>query len=717
MTKKCLFAVALLSVALWTGCAKGLGSTPTVTVDTNPPNQSVVAVSLTVNFVATVKGTSNTAVNWSVSGGNSCTGSACGSITSAGVYTAPTTLPSGKNSLPVTITAISQADPGGKGQAQLTVLPITVKVAPTPVSVGQGLVQQFTAVAVPDNVTQTFTWTLSCTQTGAACGTLAQDSTTSGLAVYTAPSSPPTGCTPSNCVVVTATSTVNPGSPSSGPAKVLVVSSRITGTPTLETYAFRFSGYDAATHAPVEKAGSVVFRPNGTVAAGAEDVVINAGPGSVPHQYVIASGSYTASTAADNNTNNAGTLTLSASGGPTDTYRAVLDSVGNMRLIESDGNGTGSGSMEKQTAFGQFNNAPQTFVFGFTGTDSSGHRAGYVGLLPMDGTATTTTPGHISGGLLDANDNGTNVCGTQPCNVGSTSTYYADATIPGLWHMTLNSVTKQDFDFFIGPGQANAKNPLTLYAISTDPIDGSHPALSGRMVFQDPATTYDKAALNNSAVAHLTGVDSTGSNTLVSLSVVSGDGNGNISGTFDANNAGTIVAAQNFTCTYTTGTGGRYVITLLGNSSTCGGTPLPFVFYASGANRGLLLDQSSAAVMTGAMDPQGMNLNGTFAPSSLPGTYAAATVSNATSSVVPMAANLLLTSLGPPNFNYDVAGTLYPGGTLASGSYSIMLTGNGTITLTFPAVNYVIYATDNSHFEMIDVDSSVKNASVMFAQQ
>ena len=32
MMKNCLFAVALVSVALWTGCAKGLGTTPSVTV-------------------------------------------------------------------------------------------------------------------------------------------------------------------------------------------------------------------------------------------------------------------------------------------------------------------------------------------------------------------------------------------------------------------------------------------------------------------------------------------------------------------------------------------------------------------------------------------------------------------------------------------------------------------------------------------------------------
>ena len=194
MTKNYLFAAALVSVALWTGCAKGLGSTPSVTVSNG--NISVVFLTQTVQFTATVTGTTNTAVNWSVSG-NACTGSGnpCGTIDANGLYTAPTTAPS---SATVTITATSQADVSGKGQLGIRLVPVTVIVTPTPLTVGQGLVQQFSAVAVPDDAPQTFTWT--CTPAG-SCGTLVQDPNTSGLAVYTAPSS-------TGNVVVTATSTV-----------------------------------------------------------------------------------------------------------------------------------------------------------------------------------------------------------------------------------------------------------------------------------------------------------------------------------------------------------------------------------------------------------------------------------------------------------------------------------------------------------------------------
>jgi hypothetical protein len=699
MTRKCLFVAALLSLALAGGCAKGgNGAGNGITIAVSDGNVTVVGVNLSVTFTATVTGTSNTAVAWTLSG-SACTGNPnpCGTIdVSTGVYTAPAKVPKPSS---VTITATSRADSTARGEASINIVPITVIVAPTPVNAGQGLVQQFTATAAPDATPQTFTWT--CTDGGVACANFV--SSNSGLAVYTAAE----GTCGNGCITVSAVSTTDPNGCINNPkdciaAEISVVTSRVSGT-----YALRFSGFDSAHHS-VTIAGSVTFNSTGTVTGGLEDVVING----IHHQYTTVSGSFTPSVLGDNNTNNAGTLTLSASGGPTNTYAAVLDASGNVRMIEFDGSGTGSGTMEKSTP-AQFNSAAQKFVFGFTGVDSNGKRVGYVGLLPLDGN------GNISGGIADTNDSGAtnSACATPPCTV--TGTYQLAG---GVWtlHLLLGSQAL-DFDFYIGSGQTstNTKNPLTLYAISTDPIDPSHPTLSGRLVFQEPGTTYDKTALNSDSVSHLTGVDSTGSNTLVSLVGATGDGNGNLNEIFDANNAGTIVqaASQASPCTYATATGGRYIVTLLGSGTSCTGG-MPFVLYASGANRGFLLDQSSAAVMTGAMGPQ--TGNGTFAPSELPSTYAIGTVSGATSGVVPMVANLLLTSPGKGVFN--VGGTQYASTSgfqvqTVTGSYTLSLPGKGTIVMTAPAANYVIYATDTAHFEMIDVDKTVTNASVIFAQQ
>jgi hypothetical protein len=159
--------------------------------------------------------------------------------------------------------------------------------------------------------------------------------------------------------------------------------------------------------------------------------------------------------------------------------------------------------------------------------------------------------------------------------------------------------------------------------------------------------------------------------------------------------------------------------------------PLPFVLYASGANRGFLLDQSNSSVMTGTMNPQGKG-GGGFAGSELPGTYGAATTGSGSSAVGPIAANLLLTFPGGGVFN--VSGTQYPGSQTITGKSDLnSLSGNVgvfTIALTAPsAQNYVIYVLDTSgctgqtpvcaiqDFLMMDVDNTNPNASIIFAQE
>ncbi len=706
MIKNCLFAVALLSLALAGGCAKGgNGAGNGITVTVSDGNLAALYATQTVQFKATVTGTTNMAVTWSLSG-TACTGTpnACGTIDpTTGVYHAPATAP---NPAAVTFTATSQADSTAIGSLGVKVVQVKVFVTPTPVTVGAALVQQFTAVAVPDSAPQTFTW--ACTPTS-SCGSLVQDPTTSGLAVYTAPSS-------TGSVVLSATSTVLQSPAGVGQAKVTVAASRLPSG----TYAFRFSGYENGN--PVAVAGSLTVAANGSI-TGVEDV-LTAG---VPPQtdVIIASGSYIPISSS----NNLGTLTLLA-GGATNKYTAVLTSSGIIRMIESDSTGrTGSGVMQK-SASANFNNGAQTFVFGFTGVDSTGNRVGYVGMLPMTPGG---TGGTITGGLLDANDNGSaaNVCGAPPCAVGGN--YLADPVIPGLWHMTLTTATTQNFDFVVSAGQttnATASNPLTLYAISTDPIDAIHPALSGSMVYQFPMT-YNNTAFCPTATATCTSVSNlTGANANVSLTfgatdgLSNGSGMGGFTGNFDQNDDGTtILSVSSFSYQYgaTSGANGRYTFQMLGNPNASPAVaPLPFVLYASGANRGFLLDQSSPSVMTGTMDPQPSKSS--YTPTELPGTFAAATISNSDPTLVPVVQNLLLTSPGGSVFN--LTGTQNPNNQTLTGTYTMTVTGTGTITLTAPAAaTNAIYAigfdVTNSaitDFMMIGTTSGTPS-SIIFAKE
>ncbi len=722
--KNCLLVVALLSLALAGGCAKGGNGVPPPTITVSDGSVAAIYPNQSVTFTAAVGSPPvPVAVTWSLSG-TSCTGNPnpCGTIgSSTGVYQAPATVPSSPQ---ITITATATSNSAETGSLNLPLVDITTEVAPITLSVGSGLTQQLTAVALPDDAPQTFTWT--CTASGVPCANFVQDSNVSGLAYYTASDK----CSGS-CVQISAASTLDPTGCVAIPkyctiAKASVVTSRVNGT-----YAFQFSGYDSGNNATAVV--GTFTASNGTITSGAEDELTSNGPAS----YSITGGSYTPTSSDTNNSNNAGTLTMTLPAGIyPNKYQAVLDGAGDIEMIESDGQGNGSGIAQK-SASSTLVSGDQTYAFGFTGVDSSGNRVGFVGVLPMNGS------GAIISGQMDANDNGSSTanCGAGPCGVSGT--YAADQNITGLWHMVLTSgAFAMNFDFFIASGTAAKTNPLTFYAISTSPFDSTHPEVSGTMVLQDSTQTYNIAAFKGTSVSALTGVN--GANTNVSLTLGSTDGSGDFSGEFDQNNAGAILSSVQFpgssqspspyTYTASSSTNGRYIFQMLGNpSATPAVAPLPFVLYASGANRGFLLDQSSSSVMTGSLSPVGKTPLGGLSNSEFPGTYAAATTNSGSSSASPMAANLLFTSLGVATHN--VSGTQYPGAQTVSATYALTPTGTVAIAPISPATtpNYVAYvlgtvgctgtpsnpnpACSIESFLMIDEDKTNPNASIIFAQQ
>lgn len=115
---------ALTIACAFAGCDGGTGAgdtgskapAPAVTVSVSPASASV-AVGAQQQFTATVQSSSNTAVTWQVNGvtgGNSTVGT----ISSSGLYLAPTGVPTPNT---VTVTAISQADSSASASATLAV--------------------------------------------------------------------------------------------------------------------------------------------------------------------------------------------------------------------------------------------------------------------------------------------------------------------------------------------------------------------------------------------------------------------------------------------------------------------------------------------------------------------------------------------------------------------------------------------------------------------
>jgi hypothetical protein len=164
------------------------------------PTSAAVPTASTDSFTASVTGTTNTAVAWSLSGAG-CSGASCGSLATSSmtaVYTAPSVAPSPAS---VTVAATSMAEPSKTASASVTIVPVVVViVTPASTSVVLGATQQLSASVLGTSNTAV-TWSVQgagCS--AAACGTV------SGTGLYTAPSTIPSPDT----VTVTATSAADP---------------------------------------------------------------------------------------------------------------------------------------------------------------------------------------------------------------------------------------------------------------------------------------------------------------------------------------------------------------------------------------------------------------------------------------------------------------------------------------------------------------------------
>lgn len=170
-----LCLLALLAVQTWAlGCG-GVQSSGSP----SPPSPQSIAVTVTttsnsvllgnsLTFTATVTNTTDPTVSWSVSGvagGNTTVGT----ITSAGVYTAPADLPS---PAAVEVTATSHADPTKSGSAnEIITSDITLALTPNPANVELGAAQAFhasvTSAGHPDTAIR---WSVSGSSCPSACG-------------------------------------------------------------------------------------------------------------------------------------------------------------------------------------------------------------------------------------------------------------------------------------------------------------------------------------------------------------------------------------------------------------------------------------------------------------------------------------------------------------------------------------------------------------------
>jgi hypothetical protein len=183
-----------------------ISSTVPVAISVTPSSTSL-QLGAAEQFSASVSGTSNTAVAWLVNGttGGSA---ALGTISTGGLYTAPSNMPSAT----IAVTAQSMAQPTATASAsvQLTSPTVVVSIGPAVVSIVEGKTQQFSA-QVSGTANTSVNWLVAGIAGGnSSIGTV----TSSGL--YTAPM-----ILPSSQVLVTAQSSASPSSSATASVTVL----------------------------------------------------------------------------------------------------------------------------------------------------------------------------------------------------------------------------------------------------------------------------------------------------------------------------------------------------------------------------------------------------------------------------------------------------------------------------------------------------------------
>jgi hypothetical protein len=546
--------IALGAVAALSCCSSDGGNNeppPTVSVSISPPAASC-KIGESCSFSATVSGTTNTAVTWSLSG-TGCTGASCGTISSNGVYTAPDVVP-----VPaaVTVRATSQAAAGKSAVATVTIVSdVAVTVWPASAKVKTNDSYQFTQTLTGSSDTSV-TWSVSGTGcTGSGCGTI--DS--SGL--YTAPALVPTVA----AVTVRATSVVDPGK--SADASVTIGAtgeSKLAGS-----YAWFTRGVWSGL--PAHLAGCLTMDGAGVIGEGLVDRTCDASLGGslIAQPYT---GFYSMWT------ENRGSISMVFPFGSV-LFMHSLATNGDKGFLQPfyDVGVRSTGVLMKQDPAAFMASSIQgTYVFQWTGSDSAGHRIAEIGRFSADGA------GVISGGGLDLNNGSTLIQG-----IPITGTYTVNANGRGTMALTMQGVGTFQFALYVVSAE-------TLIVTSIGDPGPSVPMLIG-LARRQSGGPFSDASLEGTHVFELTGrVSSTSAVATAGLAV--SDGAGNLTGRFDRNVNNVVTADQPYTATTSIAVDGR---------GTIDSAALPsLIFYMVDPDEALLMEGAGGSVQTGTMERQ-----------------------------------------------------------------------------------------------------------------
>ncbi|HXC48920.1 MAG TPA: N,N-dimethylformamidase beta subunit family domain-containing protein [Candidatus Sulfotelmatobacter sp.] len=360
-------------------------------------------------------------------------------------------------------------------------------------------------------------------------------------------------------------------------------------------YAFRFSGMTGNSSASSTLAAVGRFTADGGGNLTNGEMDINAVGGGTAAQSLT--GTY--SIGADNR----GMMTLNLPGGSTKLAFAMLAN-GNALFIEFDASGgagtIGSGTIEKADA-GSFSTASIAgdYAFGAAGSDNANNRAAIEGRFTSNGTGVfTNAAGDLNG------------YGTDYAMNFTTASYAVSDTSTGRGAMNLS------FTFGGIPASLNfvfyVVNSGKLFVMESDPVTTATPLLNGSVLQQQtPTTGFSNSSLSGNMVIYLTGLSLCGSGPGVPKAVaglLTTNGNGGLSLTYDENYCHAPNSVSGAAGTYSVASNGRAAITIGGYN---------LVAYLVNSDQ-MILFVSDANVLFGYGEPQSVT---TFTNGALEGLY------------------------------------------------------------------------------------------------
>lgn len=529
-------------------------------------------------------------------------------------------------------------------------------VSPSTVNVAEGATQQFTVTTQNGSSAPAVNWQVNGTVGGnATVGTI------SAAGLYTAPQTIPK---PSS---VNITAVAQSNSSQTGTAIATITSVALGNASLKGQYILNISGVTAGGFSFFELA-SLALDGNGNVTGGELDI------NGLSIGYSSANGltgNYTVGS------DGRGTLTINSSIASFQ-YAIAVQALNNATVNEVDTNfQNGYGTMELQ-ATGTVTPS-STYAFLLRGTNGNS--------LAAVGQVVLTNPAAVSG-TLDANTGGTITL--------QSSVSGAFGAIDGMGRGTASLTS--------GIGTAS----LVYYAVSANrfhflEIDSSAAELGvATMQTQSSFATTD---FSGNYVQSETAITQSGNGKAYSAMQFNSSGGGSISsGSYDANDTGSITNNASVSGAYSINTQGR-----IAGSFTAGGNTLPYIIYLVSPGIGYYLDIRTNAVGYGNVYAQDSSV--TASNTSLAGSFALS--QNGYFSSGGSVESGQISADGNGNFagtaDFNNPNGVF-GGQTAQGSYSVGTAGRTTATINTTLLgtqNYVMYVVGPGRVAILEVDTGL----------